>query len=187
MLCVPWVRLLVLHVAILELAAPAGSAIALQPVIVVPPSVKATGPVGAVPATVAVNVTLAPTSDGLPELDSVVLVGHDWGGALAFDWAARHPESTRGVAFMEAIIRPLSWDEFPALARPRYEALRTPGVGEKLALEENVVLASMNTLTPLSDADMEAYRRPYPTPESRRPLLEWTRSIRSKASRSRPA
>jgi haloalkane dehalogenase len=111
------------------------------------------------------------------ELDSVVLVGHDWGGALAFDWAARHPERTRGVAFMEAIIRPLSWEEFPAPARPRYEALRTPGVGEKLALEENVVLASMNTLTPLSDADMETYRRPYPTPESRRPLLEWTRSI----------
>jgi haloalkane dehalogenase len=111
------------------------------------------------------------------ELDSVVLVGHDWGGALAFDWAARHPERTRGVAFMEAIIRPLSWEEFPAPARPRYEALRTPVVGEKLALEENVVLASMNTLTPLSDADMETYRRPYPTPESRRPLLEWTRSI----------
>ena len=111
------------------------------------------------------------------ELDGVVLVGQDWGGALAFDWAARHTERTRGVAFMEAIIRPLSWEEFPAPARPRYEALRTPGVGEKLALEENVILASMNTLTPLSDADMEAYRRPYPTPESRRPLLEWARAI----------
>ena len=111
------------------------------------------------------------------ELDGVVLVGHDWGGALAFDWAARHPERTRGVAFMEAIIRPLAWEEFPAPARPRYQALRTPGVGEKLALEENVVLASMNTLTPLSDADLEAYRRPSPPPESRRPLLEWTRSI----------
>jgi len=111
------------------------------------------------------------------ELDSVVLVGQDWGGALAFDWAARHPERTHGVAFMEAIIRPLSWEESPAPARPRYEALRTPGVGEKLALEENVILASMNTLSPLSDADMEAYRRPYPTPESRRPLLEWTRAI----------
>jgi haloalkane dehalogenase len=111
------------------------------------------------------------------KLDGVVLVGHDWGGALAFDWAARHPERTRGVAFMEAIIRPLSWEEFPAPARPRYQALRTPGVGEKLVLEENVVLASMNTLTPLSDADMEAYRRPYPTPESRRPMLEWTRAI----------
>ena len=54
------------------------------------------------------------------ELDDVVLVGHDWGGALAFDWAARHPERVRGVAFMEAIIRPLSWEELPApKAAPR--------------------------------------------------------------------
>lgn len=111
------------------------------------------------------------------ELDRVVLVGHDWGGALAFDWAARHPGRIRGVAFMEAIIRPLSWDEFPAPARPRYEALRAPGIGERLALDDNVVIQSMNTLTRLSDADMEAYRRPYPTRESRRPLLEWTRAI----------
>jgi haloalkane dehalogenase len=110
-------------------------------------------------------------------LEDAVLIGHDWGGALAFDWAARHPERTRGLAFMEAIIRPLSWDEFPAPARPRYAALRTPGVGERLALDENVVLMSMNTLTPLSETDMEAYRRPYPTRESRRPLLEWTRAI----------
>jgi haloalkane dehalogenase len=111
------------------------------------------------------------------ELGSVVLVGQDWGGALAFDWAARHPGRARGVAFMEAIIRPMSWAEFPAPARPRYEALRTPGVGEKLALDDNAVLQSMNTLTPLSEADMAAYRRPYPTRESRRPLLEWTRAI----------
>jgi haloalkane dehalogenase len=111
------------------------------------------------------------------ELEHVILIGHDWGGALAFDWAARHPEQAAGVAFLESIIRPLRWDEFPAPARSRYEALRTAGTGEKLALEENVILKSMNTLSPLTGADIEAYRRPYPTPESRRPLLEWTRAI----------
>ena len=73
-LCVAALRLLVLQVTILELAEPAGSATALQPEIAVPPSVKATVPVGAVPATVAVNVTLAPAFDGLPELVSIVLV-----------------------------------------------------------------------------------------------------------------
>jgi RNA polymerase sigma-70 factor, ECF subfamily len=61
------------------------------------------------------------------ELDSVVLVGHDWGGALAFDWAARHPGRTRGVVFMEAIIRPQSWDEFPAHRQPRDRELRAGG------------------------------------------------------------
>jgi haloalkane dehalogenase len=110
-------------------------------------------------------------------LDEVILVGHDWGGALAFDWAARHPVKARGAVFMESIIRPLRWNEFPAPARARYQALRSPGVGEKLALEENAILESMNTLTPLSETDLAAYRRPYPTRESRRPLLAWTRAI----------
>ena len=73
MLCVPTVRLLVVHAAIFE-AEPAGSATALQPEIALPPSVNATLPVGADPVTVAVNVTPAPASDGLPELDSVVLL-----------------------------------------------------------------------------------------------------------------
>ena len=51
-------------------------------------------------------------------LDNIVLVGHDWGGALAFDWAARHPGRTRAVAFLETIIRPFTWDDFPGPARP---------------------------------------------------------------------
>src|SRR5262245_5410950 len=74
--------------------------------------------------------------DGLA-LDGVVLVGHDWGGSLALDWAARHPDRTRGVAFMEAILRPMTWDDFPGAARPRMESLRTPGVGETRVLDEN--------------------------------------------------
>ena len=74
MLCVPALMLLVLHVAILELAAPAGSATAPQPVMVLPPSLKATVPVGAVPVTDAVKVTLAPTAEGFNELDSVAVV-----------------------------------------------------------------------------------------------------------------
>jgi alpha/beta hydrolase fold len=58
------------------------------------------------------------------ELDSVVLVGIDWGGALAFDWAARHRDRVRAIAFMETIVRPLTWDDFPGPARPRMESLR---------------------------------------------------------------
>ena len=52
-------------------------------------------------------------------VDSVVLVGHDWGGALAFDWATRHRDRVRGIAFMETIVRPFTWDDFPGSARPR--------------------------------------------------------------------
>ena len=72
MLCVPTLRLALLHVAVLVFAAPAGSATAVQPAIALPPSVKATLPVGAVPVTVAVKATLVPTTDGLAELATVV-------------------------------------------------------------------------------------------------------------------
>jgi haloalkane dehalogenase len=113
-------------------------------------------------------------------LDDVVLVGHDWGGALAFDWASRHPGRTSGVVFLETIIRPLTWDDFPASARPRYEALRSPGVGETKVLDENFFIEQALRVTVmggLSDADHDAYRLPYPTRESRRPLLEWPRAM----------
>lgn len=113
-------------------------------------------------------------------LDGVVLVGIDWGGALAFDWATRHPGRTHGVAFMETIVRPMSWDDFPGPARLRIEALRTPGVGETKVLDENFfmeVALRATVMTGLSDEDLEAYRRPYPTRDSRRPLLEWPRAF----------
>nr|WP_265934410.1 haloalkane dehalogenase [Actinacidiphila bryophytorum] len=114
------------------------------------------------------------------DLHDVVLVGHDWGGALAFDWAARHPGRTRGVAFLETIMRPMSWSEFPASAQQIFRAFRTPGAGEQLVLEENVFIEQAlpaGVAGGLSDADLAAYRRPYPTPESRRPLLEWPRAM----------
>lgn len=113
-------------------------------------------------------------------LDDVVLIGIDWGGALAFDWAARHPGRVRGLAFMETIVKPMSWDEFPARARSRFQAFRTPGVGETLALDQNVFIEqafSQTVLTGLAAEDLEAYRGPYPTRESRRPLLEWARTM----------
>lgn len=113
-------------------------------------------------------------------LDGVVLVGHDWGGALAFDWAARHPGRTRGVAFMETIVRPMSGAEFPAGARARFEAFRTPGVGETMVLDENVFIEESLRLTVLgglADEDLAVYRAPYPTRDSRRPLLEWPRAM----------
>jgi haloalkane dehalogenase len=114
------------------------------------------------------------------ELDGVVLVGHDWGGALAFDWAARHPGRVRGVAFFETIVRPLSWRDLDPSTRPRYEALRAPGTGEQKVLEENFYMETAlhrTALRPWVDDDLAAYRAPYPTPASRRPLLAWARSM----------
>ncbi|MFB8237009.1 haloalkane dehalogenase [Kitasatospora purpeofusca] len=113
-------------------------------------------------------------------LDEVVLVGHDWGGALAFDWAARHPGRVRGVAFTETIVKPMAWEEFPEGGRPLFEAIKTPGVGEAMILDGNAFIEQAlpgTVATPLDPADLDVYRRPYPTRESRRPLLQWPRSM----------
>lgn len=111
-------------------------------------------------------------------LDDVVLVGHDWGGALAFDRAARHPDSVRGVAFFETIVKPMAWDDLSPQAAERTRKIRTPGVGEEMVLEQNLFVRQAFTggvRTPV--ADLEPYLAPFPTPESRRPVLAWARQL----------
>jgi haloalkane dehalogenase len=113
-------------------------------------------------------------------LDRVVLIGHDWGGALAFDWAARHPERVLGIAFLEAIVKPMAWEDLSPQARQRSEMVLSPD-GEELLLGEDrlvrMAFAGGGVLTPVSDEDLEVYLAPYPTRESRRPLLAWARQI----------
>ncbi|MGW6707274.1 haloalkane dehalogenase [Streptomyces sp. NPDC054956] len=112
-------------------------------------------------------------------LGEVVLVGHDWGGALAFDWAARHPGRVRGIAFTETIVKPMTWEEFPEGGRELFRAIKTPDVGEAMILDENGFMEVLpgSVARPLDPRDLDAYRAPYPTRESRRPLLRWARSM----------
>ena len=112
-------------------------------------------------------------------LDRVVLVGHDWGGALAFDWAARHPDRVLGIAFLESIVKPMGWDELSPQARARSEKIRS-AEGEQLYLDQDLLVRQAFTggvLTPVSEQDLEVYLAPYPTRESRRPLLAWARQM----------
>jgi haloalkane dehalogenase len=114
------------------------------------------------------------------DLARVVLIGHDWGGALAFDWAARHPERVLGIAFLEAIVKPMAWDDLSPQARARSEAIRTPGTGEEMVLDQNLFVRQAFTggvLTPVTDQDLETYLAPYPTRDSRRPILAWARQL----------
>lgn len=113
-------------------------------------------------------------------LREVVLVGYDWGGALAMDWAARHPERARGLVVFETFLRPMQWSEWSPKGKELFSALRTPGVGEPMVLGENQFLArslANGMQHPLTEEDRAAYYAPYVTPESRRPLLQWTREI----------
>jgi haloalkane dehalogenase len=110
----------------------------------------------------------------------VTLVVHDWGSALGFDWAARHPEAVRGIAYMEAIVAPLSWSDFPERVAPVFRAFRSEA-GEAMVLEQNMFVEQVlpgAILRRLSEDEMTAYRRPFSEPgESRRPTLSWPREI----------
>lgn len=109
-----------------------------------------------------------------------VLVVHDWGSALGFDWARRHPERVRGLAYMEAIVAPLGWADWPDNARGIFQAMRSPA-GEELVLQKNVFVERIlpaSILRKLSPEEHDAYRRPFAEPgEARRPTLSWPREI----------
>ncbi|HEY0753947.1 MAG TPA: haloalkane dehalogenase [Ktedonobacteraceae bacterium] len=112
--------------------------------------------------------------------ERVTLVGHDWGAALAFDWARRHPDKVRGIAYMEAVAETYSWSEYPEGARPRFQALRSP-TGEQIVLEHNSFIEGnlpATILRTLSDEEMNEYRRPFvESGEARRPTLSWARQL----------
>jgi haloalkane dehalogenase len=109
--------------------------------------------------------------------ERVTLVVHDWGSGLGFDWANRHREAIRGVAYMEAIVRPRGWNDWPEPTRDLLQALRSPA-GERMALEQPLfeqVLTS-GVLRKFRDEELAEYRRPFANPgEDRRPTLSWAR------------
>ena len=111
---------------------------------------------------------------------NVTLVIHDWGSALGFDWAKRHRDALRGIAYMEAIVQPVTWEQWSPQTRSFFEQLRS-AAGEQMILEENLFVESLlprRILRKLTDAEMEAYRRPYREPgEGRRPTLTWPRQL----------
>lgn len=111
---------------------------------------------------------------------SVTLVIHDWGSALGFDWANRHQSAMRGIAYMEAIVKPLAWEEWPKAVKPVFQAFRSPE-GEKMILEQNLFVEQVLPASILRDftgEEMEEYRRPFrDAGESRRPTLTWPRQI----------
>ncbi|MGB3811194.1 MAG: haloalkane dehalogenase [Parvibaculum sp.] len=111
---------------------------------------------------------------------NVTLVIHDWGSALGFDWANRNRNAVAGIAYMEAIVRPLTWDEWNPNARRIFEGFRSPE-GEKMILEKNLFIEAVlpgSILRKLTEEEMNVYRRPFlEAGENRRPTLSWPRQI----------
>ena len=118
--------------------------------------------------------------DVLGVKERVTLVIHDWGSALGFDWAQRHRQAVIGIAYMEAIVRPMSWSEWPDAIRELFRAFRSDA-GEEIVLQKNVFVERVlpgSVLRGLTEPEMEVYRAPFLHPgEDRRPTLTWPRQI----------
>jgi haloalkane dehalogenase len=118
--------------------------------------------------------------DALDLGDRVTLILHDWGSGLGFDWAHRNPDRIVGIAYMEAIVTPVIWDDWPDAARSIFQALRSDA-GEMLVLEKNLFVERIlpaSIIRELTDGEMATYRAPFAEPgEGRRPTLAWPRQI----------
>ena len=112
-------------------------------------------------------------------ISNVILVIHDWGSGLGFHWAKMHPHAIRGIAYMEAIVMPLTWEDWPAAARSIFQGFRSES-GEDLILNRNLFIESVlpsSILRELTKAEMDQYRAPFNTPEDRQPMLSWPRQL----------
>jgi haloalkane dehalogenase len=108
----------------------------------------------------------------------VILVLHDWGSALGFDWARRNEGAVKAIVYMEGIVRPFrSWEEWPDATRAFFQAQRTEA-GEALILEQNLFVEYLLRLRGISDEAISVYRSHWRVPgEARRPMLAWTRDL----------
>ena len=112
--------------------------------------------------------------------ENVTLVVHDWGSGLGFDWANRHREAMKGIAYMEAIVMPMTWAQFPSAVTSVFQGFRS-SKGDQMVLENNFFVEKVlpsSVLRKMGDAEKNAYGRPFLEPgESRRPTLTWPREI----------
>ena len=118
--------------------------------------------------------------DAIGVAQNSVFVVHDWGGALGFDWANRHRDAVQGIAYMETLVCPVTWDDWPEDAKGIFQGFRSEA-GERLILEKNLFVEGVlpnAILRDLTEAEMTEYRRPFLAGgESRRPMLAWPREI----------
>ena len=110
---------------------------------------------------------------------NVTLVIHDWGSGLGFYWAQQHPSAVRGIAYMESIVCPVSWEDWPEDARGIFQAFRSDA-GEELILQRNMFVEAVlpsAVMRGLDEEEMQHYRAPFSTPDDRQPTLNWPRQI----------
>ena len=114
-------------------------------------------------------------------LKNITLVIHDWGSGLGFNYAANNPENVKGIAFMEALTRPFeTWESVGEQEREFVRGIRTPNVGEDIILHKNVFIEQFlpgSVFRGLTEDELDVYRAPFKTEQSRIPILNWARQI----------
>ena len=111
--------------------------------------------------------------------EDVTLVIHDWGSALGFHWAKHHPEAVKGIAYMEAIVCPVTWDDWPESARGIFKGFRSDK-GEDLVLQRNMFVEAVlpsSVIRQMGEEEMNQYRKPFIRVADRQPTLNWPRQI----------
>ena len=114
------------------------------------------------------------------ELKNITLVLHDWGSSLGFNYAANNEGNIKGIAFMEALIKPKTWDEFPADLKQTLQKFRSDGVGKELLMTQNVFVEQVLPgliVRKLCEKEMNRYREPYITEQSRKPVWMWPNQL----------
>lgn len=113
--------------------------------------------------------------------EKIILILHDWGSALGFDYARSNSSKVEAIVYMEAIVCPLSWKDWPDNARKIFQLMREEGVGEELVLEKNIFVERIlpsSIIRNLDIEEMENYRKPFKNPgKDRLPTLSWPRQI----------
>lgn len=113
-------------------------------------------------------------------LEDIALVMHDWGGAIGLDYAANHENNVTGVAVMEAVVRPMSWDEADMFTTYLFKRLRDDRDGHNIVAVDNFFVEKMLPMMSgrdLNENEMAYYKSPYPTIESRKPVAQWPKEI----------
>jgi haloalkane dehalogenase len=113
-------------------------------------------------------------------LKNITLVIHDWGSALGFNYAMQHEANIKGIAFMEAILKPTTWAEFPDNVRTGFKLLRTPLVGWLMIVGLNIFVEKIlpsAIVRKLSDKEMNFYRAPFKRMKDRTPMWRWPNEI----------
>lgn len=115
------------------------------------------------------------------KLKNIVLVIHDWGSALGFHYAIRNQHNIKGIAFMEAITKPMKWSNTNFVERILFKKFRDTQKGHKLIAEKNLfinfILFHLGIKRKLTPEEKRHYLAPYPTVQSRKPIKVWPQEI----------